>query len=117
MVRVSAVTAWPAFTFFHGCGAPAVLVALFAKMCLASTEKSGYVAAEKALECDVLVSMHLASRWKILVAVQAVDALPRLCIIHLFISRCAFMLAGIARFIAIAVEECVRNKLTHTEAA
>ena len=89
-----------------------MLVALFAKMCLASTEKSGYVAAEKALERDMLVAVNLAGSGEILIAVQAVDALPRLRSLSLVVCRSALHLAGVARFLAVPADNCVRWRCT-----
>jgi hypothetical protein len=53
-------------------------MALLAKMCFSSAKKRGDIAAEKALERDMLVAVNLAGSGEILIAVQAVDALPRL---------------------------------------
>jgi hypothetical protein len=69
MVRMPAVAAWPALPNLHGHSAPAKFVARFAKMRFASTEKRGNVAAEKALERDMLVAMCLAGGREILFAV------------------------------------------------
>jgi hypothetical protein len=101
VVRVSAVTTGPAFAYFHGHRVPAVLVALFTKVRFATAEKSGNVAAKEAFECYVLVAVRLACGWEVLIAVQAIDALPRPRL--LFACSRALVFASVARFIAISV--------------
>ncbi len=109
MVGMLTVATWSALSNFHGHSVPPRLVALFAKMRLATAKKSGYVAAKVTFECNVLVSMCVASGWEILIAVQAVDALPRLLCLGLFFCCSTFVLPGIARFLAINVGICVRK--------
>ena len=110
MVGMPTIATWSALANFHGHSVPPKLVALFAKMRLATAKKSGYVAAKITFECNVLVSMCVASGWEILIAVQAVDALPRLLCLGLFVCCSTFVLPGIARFLAITVGMCVRKR-------
>ena len=87
-----------------------MLVALLAKMRFAPAKEGGDVAAEKALERDVLVAVNLTGGGEVLIAVQAVDALPRLLCLGLFFCCSTFVLPGIARFLAITVGMCVRKR-------
>ncbi len=112
MVWMSAIAAWSALSFWHRRGVPPVLVALLAKMRFAPAKEGGDVAAEKALERDVLVAVNLTGGGEVLIAVQAVDALPRLRSLSLVVCRRALHLAGIARFLAVPADNCVRCRCT-----
>ena len=57
--------------------------------------------AKEAFECYVLVAVRLTCGWEVLIAVQAIDALPRLRL--LFACSRALVFTSVARFIAISV--------------
>jgi hypothetical protein len=69
MVGMSAVAAWSALAYWHGRRVPPVLVALLAKMRFAPAKEGGDIAAEKALERDVLVAVNLTGGGEVLIAV------------------------------------------------
>ena len=86
-----------------------MLVALLTEVRLAAAEERCDVTAKKTFECNVLVPVCVASGWEILVAIQAVDAFPRLLRLGLVVCCRAFQLTGVARFLAIAVGICVKK--------